>query len=77
MTTTSLTHTRPTTPVRGSAAARPAQGTSEWLRPCPVCDGPMYVYAWRRDGWTDCAQEHRATTDPLDYERARGARLAS
>jgi hypothetical protein len=44
---------------------------SEWLLPCPVCDGPMYVYAWRTDGWSDCTEQHRQSTDPLTYERAR------
>jgi hypothetical protein len=33
----------------------------------------MYVHAWRTDGWTDCEKQHRLTTDPLTYERARRA----
>ena len=47
--------------------------TSEWLLPCPICQGPIYVHAWRTDGWTDCEKQHRLTIDPLTYERARRA----
>ena len=54
-----------------TATTRSTMVASDWLLPCPVCHGTMYVYAWRTDGWTDCNDKHREATDPLTYERAR------